>query len=254
MRSLHFLYHELRPVGSRYSYVTPCEEFEAHCALFATLRRGDSQHRLCPEITFDDGHGSDAEYAVPTLARYGLRARFFITAGWTGKRSGFMDWAAVRAVRAAGHEIGAHGMTHQLLTACSAPQLQEELEGARKRLEDGLGEAITTMSLPGGRANGRILQACESAGYTQVFTSVPSAEAMQHAPKRVGRLNLTSGTATAWLERVLDPSSGALTRLERMQRFKSAAQGLLGDRLYARVWALANGKELATVDVEASAQ
>lgn len=251
MRSLHFLYHELRPVKSRYSYVMPCEEFEAHCALFARLRRSQAESVLRPEITFDDGNASDALYALPALERHGLNATFFITAGWTGQRAGFMNWAQMREVQAAGHRIGAHGMHHKLLTACSEVELQQELRGAKERLEDGLGAEVALMSLPGGRANGRVLRACEHAGYRQVFTSSPKAEAMDQSPRTVGRLNLLAGTSVDWLDQVLRLDTGALVRLQRSHQMKTAAKLILGDRLYARLWALANRQETAPVDAEA---
>lgn len=241
-KSLHFLYHELRATPARYAYVTPVAEFEAHCSLFARLRTveeaGDALYR--PEITFDDGHVSDAELALPILERYSLKAHFFITAGWTGTRPGFMGWEALGALLAAGHQIGAHGFTHKLLTACSPAELDEELGSARRVLEDKLGVAITTMSLPGGRANGTVLRACTAAGYTQVFTSAPRAESLAQQPRTVGRLNLVAGTTTGWLERVLDPGSGLLASLARKQRLKAGVQRALGDRLYAQLWAVVN--------------
>jgi peptidoglycan/xylan/chitin deacetylase (PgdA/CDA1 family) len=190
MQSLHLLYHELRPDKSRYTYVTTCDEFATHCALFARLQAASGEDRMRPEITFDDGHVSDFRQARPVLDRFGLRATFFITAGWTATRAGYMDWAQLRTLRAEGHRIGAHGMTHQLLTACSAVELDRELRGARAKLEDGLGAPVRSLSLPGGRANGRVLRACRETGYTEVFTSEPRAEVMDLHPETVGRLNL----------------------------------------------------------------
>ncbi len=253
MRSLHFLYHELRPAKSRYSYVTPCEEFGTHCELFARLRGGGTENAFRPEVTFDDGHASDFTFARSILERHGLSATFFITAGWTGQRTGFMTWPQLRDLHAAGHRIGAHGMTHKLLTGCSAAELEVELQGARKRLEDGLGAAILTMSLPGGRANSRVFRACAEAGYKQIFTSVPRAESMREDPTIVGRLNLLGGTSVEWLERALDPGSGALLKLERVSRLKYAAKGMLGDRLYARLWAMGNRQEPETPEVGGTA-
>ncbi len=252
MRSLHFLYHELRPARSRYSYVTPCEEFETHCALFRNLQQAASREEaIRPEITFDDGNVSDVTFAMPCLERYGLKATFFITAGWTGQRAGFMDWPQLKELHAAGHLIGAHGMHHKLLTGCSEVELQQELMGARQRLEDGLGTEIKVMSLPGGRANGRVLRACEHAGYRQVYTSAPRAEDMERAPRTVGRLNLHAGTTVEWLDQVLHPETGVLSRLQRAHQVKTAAKLLLGDRLYARLWAVANRQESDPVDAEA---
>lgn len=246
MRSLHFLYHELRPAKSRYSYVTPCAEFNAHCELFARLRGRAAEDVLSPEVTFDDGNMSDVTFAAPILDQHSLSATFFITAGWTEQRPGFMAWSQLRELHKAGHRIGAHGMTHKLLTGCAPSELKGELQDAKKRLEDGLGTAVNTMSLPGGRANRRVLKACAEAGYRQIFTSVPRAENMQDTPTTVGRLNLLGGTSVEWLERVLEPKSGALRKLERISRLKDTAKQVLGDRLYARLWAIGNRQEPET--------
>lgn len=248
IESLHFLYHELRNAESSYSYVTPTQEFASHCELFARASKWTGDGRYQPAITFDDGNESDLTLAQPTLERYGLQATFFITAGWTERRIGFMRWSQLRALRAAGHRVGAHGMTHKLLTGCSPAELDVELTGARKRLEDGLGAAVQIISLPGGRSNKRVLQACEQAGYEQVYTSLPRAEDMACKPKCVGRLNLVRGTSCRWLERVLDPSTGVLTRLERTAQVKQAAKAILGDTLYARLWALGNRQETETME------
>jgi hypothetical protein len=239
------------PAKSRYSYVMPCEEFEEHCRLFARLRGVESEGVLQPEITFDDGNVSDVEYAVPALARHGLTATFFITAGWTGQRSGFMNWPQVRELQGSGQHIGAHGMTHKLLTACSDVELQRELRGAKELLEDRLGAEVSVMSLPGGRANGRVLQACGEAGYRQIFTSAPKAEFMEEGPRTVGRLNLLAGVSVAWLEQVLRPETGALAKLQRSHQAKTAAKLVLGDRLYAKLWALANREETPATEAEA---
>jgi peptidoglycan/xylan/chitin deacetylase (PgdA/CDA1 family) len=240
---LHLLYHELRAGGSDYSYVMDTGLFERHLELFSAVRaEGGSKARLLPEVTFDDGHVSNIELAAPRLAARGLSAHFFITVGWTGTKAGYMGWEALRWLHGAGHRIGAHGWTHTLLTHCSARELETELGGARQALEDKLGAAVTTMSLPGGRGDRRVLAACAAAGYAQVFTSAPRAEAV---PLRatVGRVNLRGDAQVEWLARLLDPASGVLAGLERQDRMKAAAKRVLGDRLYARLWAMANRQE-----------
>jgi len=244
MRSLHLLYHELRPDKSRYSYVVACEDFEKHVDLFARLQ----QEKVCelrPEITFDDGHISNYEYALPILQSRGLQARFFITVGWTGRRPGYMGWNELRALNQAGQLIGAHGWTHTLLTHCTTKELQLELKDARQALEDNLGTAITTMSLPGGRFDRRILAACRGAGYAEVFTSVPRAEPLPLG-STIGRLNIRGDVTLPWLTNLLQPESPLLAKLERQDRIKTTAKSLLGDRLYARIWALLNRQEPET--------
>lgn len=245
MSRLFFLYHELRAEPSQYSYVVSPAEFEAHCRFCRQVSELRSEGLLCPEVSFDDGNLSDHRYALPLLQASGLKAHFFITAGWTGSRAGFMTASELRALHGSGMTVGAHGWTHKLLTACTQAELHTELAVAKKHLEDILGSPISAMSLPGGRANGRVLRACWDAGYTSVFTSEPRASDATTEARRavIGRLNLRSGTTTTRLEQILRPESGTLARLQRSHRAKEIAKNVLGDKLYAAAWALANRQE-----------
>jgi peptidoglycan/xylan/chitin deacetylase (PgdA/CDA1 family) len=251
VKQLYVLYHEVRPGGSRYLYVVDRVQFEEHCRLFSELL-ADEACQLKPEITFDDGHVSNYEVALPLLQTYGLTARFFITAGWTGQRQGYMDWEELRKLHSAGQKIGAHGWSHALLTRCSSSELEMELARPRLVLEDKLGTSITTMSLPGGRYNKRVIVACEAAGYTQIFTSEPQAVERQ-TRLLVGRLNIRGDATLKWLASVFEPNNHVLSNLERLYQLKSAAKTLLGDRLYQNLWAILNRKELQTEMGEATA-
>jgi len=242
---LLLLYHEVRDSSSEYSYVTDAAMFRRHALFFSELQRGGDS--LYPELTFDDGHVSNLEIAAPILALHELKARFFITAGWTGRRPGFMDRSELQELAAAGHVIGAHGWSHKLLTHCSDAELETELKRAKLTLEDGLGCKVETVSLPGGRADARVLEACRRYGYTQIFTSEPKAEKLPLG-ESVGRFNVRGDMQPEWLAELLRPQSGVLRGLERQYRLKSLAQGLLGDTLYAKLWALKNKKEVDTAD------
>ncbi len=240
LRRLHLLYHELRPGRSEYLYAMETEAFAQHADLVAGMR-GAEGSGLWPEVTFDDGHLSDVEYALPILQSRGLTARFFITVGWTGQKPGYMGWAELRSLQASGQVIGAHGWSHTLLTHCAKKDLDKELGGARLLLEDKLGTSVTTMSLPGGRYDRRVLAACREAGYSRVYTSEPRAES--DLGFLVGRLNIRSDMTLEWVRQVLQPGSGTLASLERKYRMKAVAQRVLGDRLYGRLWAALNRKE-----------
>jgi hypothetical protein len=240
LRQLHFLYHELRPGESQYSYALKRDAFDRQMELFVQMR-GAANPGLWPEVTFDDGHASDYEYALPILQSRGLIARFFITAGWTGIRPGYMGWSELRSLHESGQMIGAHGWSHTLLTHCGPEDLNKELSSARELLEDKLGAPITTMSLPGGRSNRRVLAACREAGYTQVYTSVPRAEGTPTG-FMVGRLNVRGDMTLEWIRKLLEPGSSTLRSLERQHGIKQAAKALLGDRMYERLWAVLNRK------------
>jgi peptidoglycan/xylan/chitin deacetylase (PgdA/CDA1 family) len=248
LNTLHFLYHELRPGGSQYLYALDRDEFDRQAELFSQMWNSENPS-LLPAVTFDDGHISDYEYALPILQSRGLIARFFITVGWTGIRPGYMGWRELRALHESGQMIGAHGWSHTLLTHCSPEDLDKELRGARLLLEERLGTPIATMSLPGGRFNRRILEACREAGYTQVYTSMPRA-GREASEFLIGRLNIRGNMSLDWIRNVLRPESGALRSLERQYRMKAAAKAVLGDGIYDKLWAVLNRREPTSSDGE----
>lgn len=240
---LALLYHELRPDAAAYSYVLACARFEEHLQLIRELPASAYQ----PVITFDDGHISNFLYAMPAMEKAGRKAHFFITAGWTGTRADYMSRAQVRALYEAGHTIGAHGWTHTLLTQCTPAELRRELYDARSALEDATGAPVTSLSLPGGRSNSAVKEACREAGYTTIWTSVPE-PTRSETEATIGRFNILSGHSDAFLQRLLDPTTGELSRASRVSRWKATAQRVMGDATYARLWALLNHKEGAAND------
>ena len=249
---LYLLYHELRAGEGRYPYAIGAVMFGRHIDLFVRARAA-KRPGFWPEPTFDDGHISNYEVAYPLLQSRGLTARFFITVGWTGNRLDYMGWEELRSLHKDGNPIGAHGWTHTLLTHCNDRELQAELSKSRLTLEDKLGTSIAAMSLPGGRYNRRVLDACLQAGYTQVYTSVPKAESMPLGTT-VGRVNILGNMQPEWIERLLQIDSSALCRLKRQYRTKETAQRLLGDRLYEGLWAIVNRREPETSSGEGDSQ
>jgi peptidoglycan/xylan/chitin deacetylase (PgdA/CDA1 family) len=249
-RSLHVLYHELRPSLSTYSYVVDPDEFGRQVDLFARLR-GMNDGTLWPEITFDDGHRSNFEFALPILQSRGVPAHFFITVGWVGRKPGYMGWDELRSLHGAGQLIGGHGWSHTLLTHCSKKELLHELSDARLTLEDKLGTSITTMSLPGGRSNRGVLAACQEAGYTRIYTSVPRAELLPLG-FTVGRLNIRREMTLEWLSALFAPNGRVLSKLNYQYKIKTMLQRSLGDSVYEKLWTVLNRKEQDTMPGEAA--
>lgn len=232
---LHLLYHEVRTAQADYSYAIDAATFQRHLDVCVGLSQTGP---IRPEITFDDGHVSNIDTAAPALESRGLTARFFITAGWIG-RSSYMNWAQISQLHRIGHHIGAHGWSHQLLTHCGDAQLQTELDRSRRTIEDKLGVPVTTMSLPGGRADRRVLSACRKAGYTHIFTSEPRVESSP-LPFTIGRVNVLGSMQAQLIAQLFERNSAALGRLHTIHQVKSALKALLGDRLYEKLWATLN--------------
>lgn len=121
-------------------------------------------------ITFDDGNASDVEHALPALRERGLKATFFIVAGRLGAPR-FLDEDGVRALAAAGMEIGCHGMRHRPWRGLDERELREELVEAKTALERIVGRPITRAACPFGAYDRRVLRSLRRAGYRNVYTS-----------------------------------------------------------------------------------
>jgi peptidoglycan/xylan/chitin deacetylase (PgdA/CDA1 family) len=124
-------------------------------------------------ITFDDG-GSSALPVGEELARRSWRGHFFIATDMVG-RPGSLDWDGVRAVAGMGHLIGSHSCSHpDRMADLSWDQLLDEWARSAAVLADELGEPVTTASVPGGLYSTSVGRAAAAAGYSSLFTSLPS--------------------------------------------------------------------------------
>lgn len=85
---------------------------------------------------------ASTERLLALLAERGIRGTFFVL-GWLAERSP----ALVRRIAAAGHEIGCHGFSHQLIYRQSAAEFRAETTRAKACLEDIIGQEV-----PGYRA------------------------------------------------------------------------------------------------------
>ena len=122
-------------------------------------------------FTFDDGHRSIYEIALPIM-RDRVPSIVFVSTGFLGDD----DWigeAEVRALAEAGVEIAAHSVHHLNLATLGPAKLERELVDSRKRLQDITGDAIAEMSLPGGHHTRDVLRAVRDAGYERVYCSEP---------------------------------------------------------------------------------
>lgn len=121
-------------------------------------------------LTFDDGDITNYSQALPVLKSLGLKAHFFIIPARVGTK-GYMGWQEIKALQKANMSIGAHGMTHRILTMLSDVELWQELKGSKCALEESLGGTISDLSIPRGIYDTRVITMARKAGFTRVFTS-----------------------------------------------------------------------------------
>lgn len=150
-------------------------------ALANHVRAGSLPERTLA-LTFDDGFASVCEIAAPELEARRMTATVFCVAGHLGGRN---DWPTdraggyvaplcgagdLRALAAAGIEIGAHGDRHAPLVTRSPDVLRRELLEARTTLEERVGSSIRSVAYPYGAPPSReaaaIVRSAYAAGCT----------------------------------------------------------------------------------------
>lgn len=82
-----------------------------------------------------------------------------------------LDARQVRALAAAGHEIGFHTLRHMWLTAIPDDELDAALEDNRAELAAAAGRPLETIAYPHGQADERVAAAARRAGFTTGFTT-----------------------------------------------------------------------------------
>ncbi|MEU8462412.1 polysaccharide deacetylase family protein [Streptomyces sp. NPDC029003] len=144
-------------------------------------------------LTFDDGYTDFLTRALPLLRRHDCTATLFALPGrlgsdnaWDplGPRKPLLTADDLRAVAAAGQEIGSHGLLHQDLTAAPDDVLQRELRGSRDLLRRLTGTPPEGFCYPYGHLDARVVDATRAAGYAYACAIAPGRLTGPHALPR----------------------------------------------------------------------
>jgi peptidoglycan/xylan/chitin deacetylase (PgdA/CDA1 family) len=135
-------------------------------------------------LSFDDGYRPQYTFALPTLRKH----------GWAGvlnlKAEGSDLYESnVKAMIAAGWELAAHTIHHLDLTELGTAELEEEVAGSRKILQEEFKVPVNNFCYPAGKFDETVIEAVEAAGYTGATTEI-SGFAEKDAPYELARLEI----------------------------------------------------------------
>ena len=178
-----FMYHRFGE--DRYpSTNVRLEQFDAHLQeiergqynvmplpeIVAAFRRKEALPDRTIAISIDDAYSSVFEEAWPRLRKAGLPFTLFVaTDAIDAGRSGYMSWAQIREMTAAGVTIGSQTASHPHLPDTSDEKLKMELQSSNARFNDEVGFVPKLLAYPFGEFGMREKQAAEQAGFVAAF-------------------------------------------------------------------------------------
>jgi peptidoglycan/xylan/chitin deacetylase (PgdA/CDA1 family) len=155
------------------------------------LARG-REPRAAVVLTFDDGYRDAADVVTPLLRKYGDRASFYVSAGFVGDAR-HAGWAQLRAMHAAGMEIGCHGTYHLDLSKLTPAGARREIDGCVARVGRFVAPP-TTYAYAAGRYNATTLAIVRAAGLKAGLTERPGVVRPHDARFALPRRRVARGT------------------------------------------------------------
>lgn len=103
---------------------------------------------------------------------------------------GLMSWEQLAQLARDGHEIGSHSVTHALLPQLGAADLEREVAGSKRTLEERLGIPVDSFCYPNGSCDDRCVEAVRGAGYRRAVTTTWGSNAPGQSPFALRRCDM----------------------------------------------------------------
>lgn len=121
-------------------------------------------------LSFDAAWGNeDTATILEILAKHNLKVTFFMTGGWIEK---FPE--DVKAIAAAGHDLGNHSENHKQMSKLSKQECIDELMKPHDKVKELTGKEMTLFRPPYGDYNATLLEAAKDSKYHTVQWDVDS--------------------------------------------------------------------------------
>lgn len=121
-------------------------------------------------LSFDAAWGNeDTQAILDILKKYDVRVTFFMTGGWIEKYP-----EDVKAIAAAGHDLGNHSENHKQMSKLSAEECIEEIMKPHEKVKELTGQEMILFRPPYGDYNNTLISAVRECGYHCIQWDVDS--------------------------------------------------------------------------------
>jgi peptidoglycan/xylan/chitin deacetylase (PgdA/CDA1 family) len=184
------MYHRVvgqEPAGSKYNLHILKNDMEQQLLFlqdrgFETIVFGDLLTKRIPAkpilLTFDDGYEDNYRNLLPLLKKYRMKAVLYLL-GNRRHKNNFWDIpqgepeatllkeGQIKEMDQSGLvEFGAHSMNHVKLTTVGKAEIEREVAGSKKNLENFLQKTVFSFAYPYGSVNEEVKKMTVEAGYT----------------------------------------------------------------------------------------
>lgn len=112
-------------------------------------------------LTFDDGHVDHYQNAFRLLKQYNMKGVFFIISKKPDNDPNYANWQQIKEMSTNGQEIGSHTASHLNLTTLSAEELNYEIAGSKKFIEEKIEKSVISLCYPAGKYSDEVVQNVE---------------------------------------------------------------------------------------------
>jgi peptidoglycan/xylan/chitin deacetylase (PgdA/CDA1 family) len=157
--------------------------------LFDALYRGQALPRKPVIVSVDDGYVDDVTEMLPVLRRLRMVATFYVITRRVHE-AGFLDTRQIRALEAAGMDVGAHTRTHANLPGLPPAALRSEVDGSAADLRAILGHPVYWFAYPYGAVDATVEREVRRAGFLLAVTTKGGTTASSTAPLEIPRIHV----------------------------------------------------------------
>jgi peptidoglycan/xylan/chitin deacetylase (PgdA/CDA1 family) len=147
-------------------------------------------------ISFDDGYEDAYSAALPALQRQGMNGVFYLVNHFLNTDK-YLTNDQVKALNAAGMEIGSHTLDHKDLAKMTLALQRQQLADSKTGLEQLIGKPVRDFCYPSGKYTDETLSLAKEVGYRTATTTkdgIASGARLAGKPYELPRLRITEGT------------------------------------------------------------